>query len=75
MNTQVQAYLDSDVSSKPKNDSIYFMWTGVNDINILFENNPTDTSKRRQILDNVIESIENDIVSGKKDRRKKTYYF
>lgn len=64
MNTQVHAYLDSKVSLKPKNESIYFLWTGVNDINDLFSKYPEDTIKRRQILDGVIDSIEGDIVSS-----------
>ncbi|KAI9469751.1 MAG: GDSL lipase/esterase [Benjaminiella poitrasii] len=62
MNTQVQYYLDTSyLASKPKNDSVYFLWSGVNDMNDLFAKYPTNSKKQRDILDGIMTSISSDI--------------
>ncbi|KAI7905760.1 GDSL lipase/esterase [Cokeromyces recurvatus] len=56
INSQVKYYLNSTISIS-KNDSIYFLWSGVNDINDIFIKYKTDSQARRNILDGVIKSI------------------
>jgi hypothetical protein len=63
MYSQIDAYLASDASTKPKDNSIFFLWTGVNDMNDLFSVYETDTPERRDILDGVFQTIEINLVS------------
>ncbi|KAI8061476.1 uncharacterized protein B0P05DRAFT_557162 [Gilbertella persicaria] len=61
MATQVNTFEKSDATNTDKSSSIFFMWIGVNDMKLLFENHRNDTSERREILVNDINSIKNDL--------------
>lgn len=71
MSMQIDAYIKSKAPSK---HSIYFMWMGVNDIFELFKLHPNDNPKRRDILDGVIDSIHQDLVSISNSLKKKIIY-
>lgn len=59
MHTQVGAYIKTET---PRNNSAYFLWTGVNDMTELFLRYPVYRKERQEILDAVIDSIKEDLV-------------
>lgn len=61
---QIDAYIKSNA---PKDNSIYFLWMGVNDIHDLFSRYPSDNKYRRDILDGIADSIKQDLVIKKKN--------
>lgn len=63
MYTQIDTYLASDAATEPKDNAIFFLWTGVNDMNDLFEVYETDTPERREVLNGVFQTIEINLVS------------
>lgn len=62
MTHQIGRYLASNVAQEPKDTSLYVLWTGVNDIRLLFEEEDDD-SVRRSMVDDIVASISNDMVS------------
>lgn len=65
MTHQISRYLASNVAQEPKNTSLYVLWTGVNDIRLLFEEESDDLA-RRSMVDAIAASISNDLVSSKR---------
>ncbi|CEP15665.1 hypothetical protein [Parasitella parasitica] len=61
MTHQISYYLASSAAMVPKNTSLYVLWTGVNDVRLLFEKE-SDDAARRDIVDDIVASIGNDIV-------------
>lgn len=59
MHTQVQAYGNTKT---PRNNSAYFLWTGVNDMTELFLKYPVEKQDRRDIMNAIIDTISNDLV-------------
>lgn len=62
MTHQIGRYLASNVAKEPKDTSLYVLWTGVNDVRLLFEEEDDD-SARRSMVDAIAASISNDMVS------------
>lgn len=60
MHTQVETY---ERTETPRNGSAYFLWTGVNDMTELFLRYPEQRQGRIDIMDAIIESITDDLVS------------
>ncbi|OAD06111.1 carbohydrate esterase family 16 protein [Mucor lusitanicus CBS 277.49] len=60
MTHQISRYLASNVAQEPKNTSLYVLWTGVNDIRLLFEEESDDLA-RRSMVDAIAASISNDL--------------
>ncbi|GAN11635.1 AFR605Cp [Mucor ambiguus] len=61
MKAQVNRYLRSDAAKKPKKNSLFTMWIGVNDITVLFSKYPLDTPKRQGIINGIIAAIRYDM--------------
>ncbi|KAL9549555.1 hypothetical protein MBANPS3_005161 [Mucor bainieri] len=57
---QIGRYLTSNAAKESKNTSLYVMWTGVNDIRLLFEDEGDDLA-RRSMVDDIAASISNDM--------------
>ncbi|KAL7336072.1 hypothetical protein PS15p_201444 [Mucor circinelloides] len=60
MTHQIGRYLASNVAKEPKDTSLYVLWTGVNDVRLLFEEEDDD-SARRSMVDDIAASISNDM--------------
>lgn len=63
MNAQVNRYLRSDASKENKENSLFTMWIGVNDMTVLFSKHPLDTPKRQSIINGIMATIRYDMVN------------
>ncbi|KAI8639246.1 hypothetical protein BD408DRAFT_405093 [Parasitella parasitica] len=61
LNAQVNRYLRSEASAEPKNDSLFTIWIGVNDMTVLFKKHPVDTVKRQSIINGVVNTVRYDM--------------
>ncbi|KAF1806170.1 carbohydrate esterase family 16 protein, partial [Mucor lusitanicus] len=61
MSAQVNRYLRSDAAKEPKENSLFTMWIGVNDITVLFSKHPLDTPKRQGIINGIMATIRYDM--------------
>ncbi|CEP14271.1 hypothetical protein [Parasitella parasitica] len=61
LNAQVNRYLRSDASAVPKDNSLFTIWIGVNDITVLFKKHPVDTTKRQSIVNGVVNTVRYDM--------------
>ncbi|KAI8639772.1 GDSL lipase/esterase [Parasitella parasitica] len=60
MTHQISHCLASSAAMVPQNTSLYVLWTGVNDVRLLFEEE-SDASVRKNIVDDIVASIGNDV--------------
>jgi hypothetical protein len=63
VDTQVNRYIRSDVSKENKDNSLFTIWIGVNDMTVLFSKYPLDTPERQSIIDGIMATILYDMVS------------
>ncbi|KAI8327766.1 GDSL lipase/esterase [Choanephora cucurbitarum] len=61
VNAQITAYNQSDVIQQSKSDALYCFWIGVNDIDVLFQQYPNNTTERQSILDHIIDSVQSEL--------------
>lgn len=62
MRHQITRFLTSSAAIEPKDTSLYVLWTGVNDIRLLFEEED-DVSTRKDMVEKIAASIGSDMVS------------
>ncbi|KAK4511144.1 uncharacterized protein ATC70_012356 [Mucor velutinosus] len=60
MTHQINRYLASNVAKEPKDTALHVLWTGVNDVRLLFEEEDDDLA-RRSMVDSIAASISNDM--------------
>ncbi|KAG2191750.1 hypothetical protein INT46_009462 [Mucor plumbeus] len=57
VDTQVNRYIRSDASKENKDNSLFTIWIGVNDMTVLFSKYPLDTPERQSIIDGIMATI------------------
>ncbi|KAK4520626.1 G-patch domain-containing protein [Mucor velutinosus] len=61
MDTQVNRYLRSGAAREPKENSLFTIWIGVNDMTDLFSKHPLDTPQRQRIINGIMTTIRYDM--------------